>query len=153
MEKSWKSNDGENEILSLLSCLYFVIALRGVSCIECVELPVARRTTAMDNNGFYLHFCRSSDDRISRWKGNKFHCSAHTRFEYHGKGNFISIKNENANIWIGIDASTSTYFGHFGMIPAEIVRNKYDSWLSKWDYWNLITNKLSVRQLYFELKT
>lgn len=44
-------------------------------------------------------------------------------------------------------------FGHFGMAPAEIVRNKYDSWLSKWDYWNLIKNKLSMRQLYFELKT
>lgn len=27
-----------------------------MSCIECAELPVARRTTAMDNNGFYLHF-------------------------------------------------------------------------------------------------
>lgn len=40
--------------------------------------------------GFRMFFIfhRPSDDRVSRWKRDQFHCVAHSRSEYHRKGKF-----------------------------------------------------------------
>lgn len=45
MEESWKSNDGENEILSLRACVLLGVSTRCYSMLYYSK-----------DNGFYLHF-------------------------------------------------------------------------------------------------
>lgn len=97
--------------------------------------------------GHRIFRCRTSDDRISCWKRNQFHCSAFTGFKYYGKGELFKCDDNNQSIrkyWVKFSHSCAMKFIVWTMTKLTFQHKYIDP--NKWrtNAIQTINNKCSV---------